>query len=78
MNRANPALIDYMQYYIDHTDASKGETYKLAKEFGSMLLENCREVVGSDPLYRDGASWFFDRALPVLMIAMRSHLPDGA
>lgn len=53
MNRANPALIDYMQYYLDHTDAGKGETYRLAKEFGQMLLSNCREAVGTAPLYRD-------------------------
>jgi len=53
MNRANPALIDYMQYYLDHTDASKGERYRLAKEFGQMLLSNCREAVGTAPLYRD-------------------------
>ncbi|PLW31981.1 hypothetical protein PCASD_16545 [Puccinia coronata f. sp. avenae] len=31
MNRANPALLDYMQYYLNHTDASKGERYRLAK-----------------------------------------------
>jgi fatty acid synthase subunit alpha len=54
MNRANPALIDYMQYYLDHTDSSKGERYRLAKEFGQMLLSNCREAVGTAPLYRDG------------------------
>ncbi|KAI7955320.1 hypothetical protein MJO28_005720 [Puccinia striiformis f. sp. tritici] len=53
MNRANPALIDYMQYYLDHTDASKGERYHLAKEFGQMLLSNCREAIGTAPLYRD-------------------------
>ncbi|KAI9613677.1 hypothetical protein KEM48_003676 [Puccinia striiformis f. sp. tritici PST-130] len=54
MNRANPALIDYMQYYLDHTDASKGERCHLAKEFGQMLLSNCREAIGTAPLYRDG------------------------
>ncbi|KAI9604272.1 hypothetical protein H4Q26_003886 [Puccinia striiformis f. sp. tritici PST-130] len=54
MNQANPALIDYMQYYLDHTDASKGERCHLAKEFGQMLLSNCREAIGTAPLYRDG------------------------
>lgn len=54
MNRANPALLDYMQYYLDHTDALKGERYRLAKEFGQVLLSNCREAVGTPPLYRDG------------------------
>ena len=54
MNRANPALIDYMQYYLDHTDTSKGECYRLAKEFGQMLLSNFRKAVGTAPLCQDG------------------------
>ncbi|WAQ92446.1 hypothetical protein PtA15_16A354 [Puccinia triticina] len=53
MHRANPALLDYMQYYLNHTDASKGERYRLAKEFGQILLSNCREAVGAAPLHRD-------------------------
>ncbi|CAH7688899.1 hypothetical protein PPACK8108_LOCUS23938 [Phakopsora pachyrhizi] len=52
MNRANSALIDYMQYYLDNIDASKGEHYRLAKEFGHTLLMNCREAIGT-ALYRD-------------------------
>lgn len=59
MNRANPALLDYMQYYLDNTDALKGERYRLAKEFGQMLLSNCREAVGTAPLYRDGQPFLF-------------------
>lgn len=54
MNRADPALLDYMQYHIDECDASRGETYKLAKEFGQRLIDNCREAVGEAPLYKDG------------------------
>ncbi|KAI8453936.1 hypothetical protein BY996DRAFT_4570188, partial [Phakopsora pachyrhizi] len=50
--RANSALIDYMQYYLDNIDASKGEHYRLAKEFGHTLLMNCREAIGT-ALYRD-------------------------
>lgn len=53
MNRANPALLEYMQYYLDNTDALKGERYRLAKEFGQILLSNCREAIGTAPMYRD-------------------------
>ena len=56
MNRADPSLIDYMQYTIDHTPVELGENYALAKQFGQTLLENCREMIGQPPLYRDGES----------------------
>ena len=54
MNRADPELVTYMQYYVDQCDASRGETYKLAKQFGQQLIDNCREVVSQPPLYKDG------------------------
>ncbi|GAA5878476.1 hypothetical protein JCM8547_005957 [Rhodosporidiobolus lusitaniae] len=53
MNRADPALLDYMQYTIDNTPTEKGEKYALAKQFGQTLLDNCREMVGQPPLYKD-------------------------
>jgi fatty acid synthase subunit alpha, fungi type/fatty acid synthase subunit beta, fungi type len=56
MNRADPALLDYMQYHINSCDPTRGETYRLAKEFGQQLIQNCREAVGQPPLYKDGAS----------------------
>lgn len=54
MNRADPELVTYMQHYIDQCDPSRGETYKLAKQFGQQLIDNCREVVSQPPLYKDG------------------------
>ena len=54
MNRADPELVTYMQYYIDQCDPNRGETYKLAKQFGQQLIDNCREVVNQPPLYKDG------------------------
>ena len=54
MNRADPSLLAYMQYYIDNCDPDRGHTYKLAKEFGQRLIDNCREVVGQPPMYKDG------------------------
>ncbi|KAI0950742.1 hypothetical protein AcW1_007973 [Taiwanofungus camphoratus] len=53
MNRADPELVTYMQYYIDQCDPTRGETYKLAKQFGQQLIDNCREVIGQPPLYKD-------------------------
>ncbi|THV07258.1 fatty acid synthase [Dendrothele bispora CBS 962.96] len=53
LNRADPEMLTYMQYNIDHCDLSKGETYKLAKEFGQQLIDNTKEVLGHPPLYKD-------------------------
>ncbi|KAK4192396.1 fatty acid synthase subunit alpha [Podospora australis] len=55
MNRSNPILLDFMQYHLDHCPTERGETYKLAKELGSLLLENCKEVLTADPVYKDVA-----------------------
>lgn len=54
LNRADPDLLRYMQYHIDRCDPSKGETYKLAKEFGRELIKNTEEVIGKPPVYKDG------------------------
>ena len=54
LNRADPDLLRYMQYHIDRCDPSKGETYKLAKEFGLEPIKNAQEVFGKPPLYKDG------------------------
>ncbi|KAG8968299.1 3-oxoacyl-[acyl-carrier-protein] synthase [Tulasnella sp. 419] len=53
MNRADPSLIEYMQYHMDHCLPNKGETYELAKEFGQQLINNCREALNKPPLYKD-------------------------
>ncbi|EGP89632.1 unnamed protein product [Zymoseptoria tritici ST99CH_1A5] len=53
MNRANPTLLDFMQYHIDHCPTERGETYQLAKELGEQLIENCREVLEEAPVYKD-------------------------
>lgn len=48
-----------MQYTIDHTPIELGENYVLAKQFGQTLLENCREMLGQAPLYKDSESALF-------------------
>ncbi|KAF3480988.1 fatty acid synthase subunit alpha reductase [Arthroderma uncinatum] len=55
MNRSNPLLLDFMQYHIDNCPTERGETYKLAKELGCMLIENCKEVLNVNPVYKDVA-----------------------
>jgi fatty acid synthase subunit beta len=54
LNRADPDLLTYMQYNINQCNASKGETYQLAKQFGRQLIENTRKVIGHPPVYKDG------------------------
>ncbi|ODQ80013.1 hypothetical protein BABINDRAFT_8193 [Babjeviella inositovora NRRL Y-12698] len=53
MNRANPTLIKFMQYHIDHCPTERGETYQLAKKLGQQLIDNCKQTVGSDPVYKE-------------------------
>lgn len=53
MNRSNPAFIDFVQYHIDHVPTERGPTYKLVKELGVQLLENCKESLNADPVYKD-------------------------
>lgn len=53
MNRSNPLLLDFMQYHIDHCPTERGETYKLAKDLGRQLIENCKEVLNAKPVYKD-------------------------
>ncbi|KAH7913599.1 hypothetical protein BJ138DRAFT_606981 [Hygrophoropsis aurantiaca] len=53
LNRADPELLTYMQYNINHCDPSKGDTYALAKQFGQQLIDNTREVLGQPPVYKD-------------------------
>ncbi|PQE24270.1 fatty acid synthase subunit alpha protein [Rutstroemia sp. NJR-2017a BVV2] len=55
MNRSNPTLLEFMQYHIDNCPTERGETYKLAKELGQQLIENCRDVLGVAPVYKDVA-----------------------
>jgi fatty acid synthase subunit alpha, fungi type len=54
LNWADPDMLQFMQYHINQCDASKRETYRLAKEFGQKLIDNTREVIGKPPMYKDG------------------------
>jgi fatty acid synthase subunit alpha, fungi type len=65
LNRADPAMLTYMKYKIDQCDPTKGETYKLAKEFGQELIKNTEEILGQPPVYKDGMSINY-HIIPVL------------
>ena len=53
MNRSNETLIKFMEYHITNTDESKGENYRVAKSLGEQLIENCKEVLNVNPVYKD-------------------------
>ncbi|KAK2737905.1 3-oxoacyl-[acyl-carrier-protein] synthase [Myotisia sp. PD_48] len=55
MNRSNPLLVEFMQYHIDNCPTERGETYQLAKELGQMLIENCKDVLNTNPVFKDVA-----------------------
>ena len=54
LNRVDVDFLQYMEYTINKLDPSKGETYKLAKDFGLEMIKNAREVLGKPPVYKDG------------------------
>ena len=53
MNRSNEALIKFMEYHISQTKVEEGENYKLAKSLGEQLIENCKQALDLDPVYKD-------------------------
>ncbi|KPM43575.1 Fatty acid synthase subunit alpha [Neonectria ditissima] len=53
MNRSSPKLLDFMQYHMDNCPTERGETYKLAKQLGEQLIENCKDVLNVPPHYKD-------------------------
>ncbi|CAI1780489.1 hypothetical protein SEUBUCD646_0P00590 [Saccharomyces eubayanus] len=55
MNRSNDALIKFMEYHISKTDETKGENYQLVKTLGEQLIQNCKQVLDVDPVYKDVA-----------------------
>jgi hypothetical protein len=75
INRADESLLQYMQYYIDRCDPDRGETYKLGKEFGQQLIDNCREALGQPPLYKDGAYVACLERIDLTLFAVSSHVP---
>ncbi|KAH8900074.1 hypothetical protein GQ53DRAFT_816102 [Thozetella sp. PMI_491] len=55
MNRSNPTLLEFMQYHIENCPTERGETYKLAQELSIQLLQNCKDVLNVDPVFKDVA-----------------------
>ncbi|ODV91401.1 hypothetical protein CANCADRAFT_32052 [Tortispora caseinolytica NRRL Y-17796] len=55
MNRSSPILIEFMQYHIDHCPEDRSEAYALVKRLGQELLNNCKESLSADPVYKNVA-----------------------
>ncbi|KAM3159575.1 Fatty acid synthase subunit alpha [Lachancea thermotolerans] len=53
MNRSNETLIKFMEYHISQTKVDEGENYQLAKSLGQQLIENCKQALELDPVYKD-------------------------
>ncbi|CCE64391.1 hypothetical protein TPHA_0H01860 [Tetrapisispora phaffii CBS 4417] len=53
MNRSNETLIKFMEYHVSNTNETKGENYQMVKNLGYQLIENCKEVIKMDPVYKD-------------------------
>jgi fatty acid synthase subunit alpha len=68
LNWADPDMLQLMEYHINQCNASKGETYRLAKEFGQKLIDNTREVIGKPPMYKDGGCIILTSRLCIFII----------
>lgn len=55
MNRADDSeyFIAFMEYYLSHSPDAKSENFAHAKELSKVLLENCKEAVNADPVYKN-------------------------
>ena len=54
LSQADPDMLQFMQNNINQCNASKGETYRLVKEFGQKLIDNAKEVIRKPLMYKDG------------------------
>lgn len=54
MNRTEDAgVIAFIEYFVKKVDPSVGEGYKAVKEYGKILIENCRNALNADPVYKN-------------------------
>jgi fatty acid synthase subunit alpha len=53
MNRSNASLIKFMEYHINKAKDKTDENYILAHELGNQLIDNCKQVMDIDPVYKD-------------------------
>jgi len=58
MDCADLDLIKFVDFMVNHCEPANGETYATAMKLGQELLDNCRDVVGQPPLFRDGEIFF--------------------
>ncbi|TPX31149.1 hypothetical protein SmJEL517_g05464 [Synchytrium microbalum] len=56
MNRTeDQGLIAFMEFLVKKVDPSMGEGYKGVKEYGQIVLDNCRAALNADPVYKNVA-----------------------
>ncbi|KAJ3041629.1 3-oxoacyl-[acyl-carrier-protein] synthase [Rhizophlyctis rosea] len=55
MNRAEDpeSLITFMEYYITNCPEAKNENYARVKTLGKVLLDNCKEALKTEPVYKN-------------------------
>ncbi|GMM35397.1 trifunctional fatty acid synthase subunit [Saccharomycopsis crataegensis] len=60
MNRANPELIKFMEYFVNVVANEKAanskdskNNYELAKQLGGELIKNCKQALSQDPVFKD-------------------------
>jgi len=53
MNRTTTDSLETMSIYIDRTVVEKGQSYALAKQLATTLLQNCQGVLNEVPRYKD-------------------------
>jgi 3-oxoacyl-ACP reductase-like protein/malonyl CoA-acyl carrier protein transacylase/acyl dehydratase len=55
LNRSDPAILDYINYYVNSCIVERGENYVMAKELGAQLLINCEASLTLSPKCKDVA-----------------------
>ncbi|KAI8915921.1 hypothetical protein EDD86DRAFT_221808, partial [Gorgonomyces haynaldii] len=53
MNKSSKELVQEFEYYVNRITPEMGEGYQRAKTLGSVLLENCKQAVDTDPVFRN-------------------------
>ncbi|KAJ1554198.1 3-oxoacyl-[acyl-carrier-protein] synthase [Cladochytrium tenue] len=55
MNRADDpeSLITFMEFYINSCPIEKGENYARVQTLGKVLLDNCKEALKADPVFKN-------------------------
>ena len=42
-----------MEFYLDNIPKNKNENYDRVQSLGKLLLDNCKEALNADPVYKN-------------------------